>query len=177
MSQFQTTVTSCCMSPPSKKAFYYPVQTTAAHLFFSFFFPRQQTPPQRRLWLYYKRSRSYNRSFTYERLIMTSLLLLISCWCGKPRPHPLHPPRGSRSLPRAGSSLTDSFLIWWGRGATWIGTLLRIEFSLVQSIPVTCTSIEAYKTPFQTNKGSLACRKERCPLASCLHCALSSFSV
>lgn len=166
------------MSPPSKKAFYYPAQTTAAHLFFSFFFSQAANPPQRQLWLSYERSHVLKTlSFTDECLIMTSLLLLISCWCGKPRPHPLHPSRGSRSLPRAGSSLTDSFLIWWGGGATWIGTLLRIEFSLVQSIPVTCTSIEAYKTPFQTNKGSLACRKERCPLASCLHCALSSFSV
>lgn len=59
-------------------------------------------------------------------------------------------------------------------GAIWIGMLLCIGFSvLVQSIPVTWTSSEACKTPFQTNGGCLACRKECCPLASCLHCALS----
>lgn len=40
-------------------------------------------------------------------------------------------------------------------GAVWIGMLLCIDFStLVQSIPVTWTSSEAYKTPFQKNGGS-----------------------
>lgn len=63
-----------------------------------------------------KRHMFLNASFTNEHFLMTSLLLLISCWRGKPRPHPLRPPRGSVSLPRAGSSLTDSFLIWWGGG-------------------------------------------------------------
>lgn len=143
-----------------------------------FLFPGGK-PPSPALARVQKTTCSHTPSFANERLLMTSLLPLISCWRGKPRPHPPRRPRGSGSLPRAGSWLTDSFLVWWGRGgvATWVGTLLRIEFSLVQSIPVTCTSIEAYKTPFQTNKGSLACRKERCPVASCLHCALSSFPV
>lgn len=158
---------------PSEQEVFDPAQTTAAPLFPP---PRQQTP----IACFGSHSKYHmflNPSFRNEHLLMTSLLLLISRYCGKPRSHPLCPPRGSWSLPRAGSSLTDSFLVWWGGGAIWIGALLCIDFSLVQSIPVTCTSIEAYKTPFQTNKGSLACRNERCPLASCLHCALSSFSV
>lgn len=49
-------------------------------------------------------------SLTNEHLPMTSLPSLISCLC---RVRSVVP-RGSGSLPWAGSSLTDSFLFWWG---------------------------------------------------------------
>lgn len=51
-----------------------------------------------------------------------SFLLFTSCSCcrGKPWLHPLWPQRGSRSLPRAGSSLTDGFLVWWDWGRGYI---------------------------------------------------------
>lgn len=77
----------------------------------SFFVPRQQTPIAD-FGSHSKDHMFLNLSCTNECLLMTSLLLLISCWCGKPRPRPLCPPGGSRSLPRAGSPLTDSFLVW-----------------------------------------------------------------
>lgn len=62
-------------------------------------------------------------------------------------------------LPEEVGHFLDQVAHWWiafsSGGATWIGMLLCIDFSmLVQSIPVTWTSSEAYKTPFQKNGGS-----------------------
>lgn len=94
---------------PTEQNVFDPAQTTAAPLFSP---PRQQTFIAD---FFIQKITSLNSSFTTGSLLLTSLLL-ISCWCGKPRPHPLCPPRGGRSLPRAGSPLTDSFLIWWGGG-------------------------------------------------------------
>lgn len=92
VNQSQTTVTSCCISPPSKNSL---IQHKQQQLL-CFFPPRHHTPPSPAQALTQKIT-FLHPSLTKERLLMTSLLLLISCWCGKPWPCPLRPPGGSRS--------------------------------------------------------------------------------
>ena len=92
-----TTMTSCCITLRAKCLWSSTNNSSSSLSFFFFFFPPQAAnPPSPALAPIQKITCSHTLPFLRMSIsLMTSLLPLISCCRGKPRPRPLRHPGGS----------------------------------------------------------------------------------